>query len=192
MKTPAIVVCVCIALAGVVIFLACQRSGALQRSRGAAAMIVTSTAFEDGQPIPGKYTADGRDISPPITWAKAPDGTKELALICDDPDAPRALPWVHWVIYSIPADTDRLPEAIEPTDAPDDPAGSMQGLNSSGTMGYRGPAPPKGHGVHHYHFKVYALDAALGLQPGMTKEELQAAMSGRILAEGELVGTYER
>ncbi|MHC4563275.1 MAG: YbhB/YbcL family Raf kinase inhibitor-like protein [Planctomycetota bacterium] len=192
MKTTVLAICLCVALVVVVVFLAGQPTGALDRSKGVAAMIVTSTAFADGKAIPRKYTGDGQDISPPIAWTKAPDGTKELALICDDPDAPRTLPWVHWVIYAIPASAHGLPEGIPAEQTPNDPAGSMQGVNSWAATGYRGPSPPKGHGVHHYHFKLYALDTALGLQPGMTKKALLTAMNGRILAEGELVGTYER
>jgi Raf kinase inhibitor-like YbhB/YbcL family protein len=155
---------------------------------------VRSTAFDDGKPIPKKFTGDGQDIPPPLAWDGVPEATKELALICDDPDAPSREPWVHWVIYKIPATVRKLPEGL-PTDATlDRPIKAMQGVNSwpSGrTNGYRGPAPPLGR-VHHYHFRIYALDRELNVKPGMDKAALVKAMQGCILAWGELVGTYGR
>jgi Raf kinase inhibitor-like YbhB/YbcL family protein len=155
---------------------------------------VRSTAFEDGQPIPKTFTEDGQDVSPPLAWDGVPEGTKEMALICDDPDAPTAKPWVHWVIYKIPATVRELPEGL-PTDARlGTPIKAMQGLNSwpdGRTVGYRGPAPPSGR-VHHYHFKVYALDRELELVSKLDKAVLLKAMEGCILAWGEVVGTYER
>jgi Raf kinase inhibitor-like YbhB/YbcL family protein len=153
---------------------------------------VRSPAFEESHAIPKRFTEDGEDLSIELTWSQLPPDTKELALIVDDPDAPRAEPWVHWLIYSIPAATTRLTEGIPPVPRPSSPAGSVQGKNSWGTTGYRGPAPPRGHGTHHYHFKLYALDSALGLEPGLDKHELMTALSGHILAHGELVGTYQR
>lgn len=156
---------------------------------------IQSSAFDDGQPVPKRHTGDGLDISPPIEWSSLPEGTAELALICDDPDAPTAEPWVHWVIYKIPASLPGLPEKVEPVLSPKTVAGAVQGVNSwsSGrTVGYRGPAPPPGHGTHHYHFTLYALDAPLKARPSLTKAGLLAAMAGHILAEAELVGTYER
>jgi Raf kinase inhibitor-like YbhB/YbcL family protein len=156
---------------------------------------VESEAFKSGAAIPKKFTEDGDNRSPRLRWQNVPEGTKELALICDDPDAPTSGPWVHWLLYKIPADVSDLPEGL-PTDAElKSPAGARQGLNSwkSGqTLGYRGPAPPKGHGVHHYHFRVYALDAPLSLASKADKKQLLAAMKGHVLAEGELVGTYQR
>lgn len=155
-------------------------------------MQVTSEAFEQHQPIPVKYTGDDVDISPPITWSNAPAGTREFALIMDDPDAPRPEPWVHWLIYKLPGEVTRLEQNI-PTDSKlDDPPGVMQGVNSWDQYGYGGPQPPKGHGVHHYHFKVYALDAPLEVKPGLTKDELLVAMEGHVIGQGELIGTYER
>jgi hypothetical protein len=156
---------------------------------------VTSSAFDDGQPIPKKYTEDGENLSPPLAWAYAPKGTKQWALICDDPDAPTPQPWVHWVIYSISGEFRSLPEGVEPTETLPEFQDAHQGINSwpSGqTIGYRGPAPPKGHGVHHYHFKLYALDTALTLQPRLTKQAVEQAIEGHVLATGELIGTYER
>ena len=154
----------------------------------------TSGAFEPGKPIPKPYTGDGDDRSPPLAWNGVPAGAKELALICDDPDAPTPKPWVHWVIYKIPADTKSLEEGIPRKPQPPIPNGALQGVNSfpSDNIGYRGPAPPKGHGVHHYHFKLYALDTPLDLKPALDKDQVLAAMKGHIVGEGEIVGTYER
>ena len=155
---------------------------------------VTSTAFDAGQPIPKEYTGDGEDRSPPLSWTGVPQGSKQLALICDDPDAPSAEPWVHWVIYNLPARLNSLPEGIVPIERLEDPAGTLQGANSwtSGqTIGYRGPAPPPGK-PHRYYFTLYALDAELDLAPGLNKKNLLAALKGHILAEGQLMGTYQR
>jgi Raf kinase inhibitor-like YbhB/YbcL family protein len=152
---------------------------------------VTSSAFTEGQRIPKKYTGEGQDVSPPLAWSNVPEPTKELALICDDPDAPRGT-WVHWVIYKIPAGTKGLPEGVPQAPQLKAPNGAVQGMNSSDATGYHGPMPPPGHGVHHYHFKLYALDAPLDAKPGLDKKALSEAMRGHILAEGELMGTYER
>jgi len=155
-------------------------------------MTLTSSAFEPNQPIPRRYTGDGQDLSPPLAWTGAPEGTKQFALIVDDPDAPTTQPWVHWVLYAIGADRTSLPEGIPPSLHVSDPPGLLQGKNSWNKVGYGGPAPPPGHGVHHYHFKLYALDAALPLEPGLTKDALLKAIQGHVLAEAELVGTYQR
>jgi hypothetical protein len=154
-----------------------------------------SDAFAAGKKIPRKYTGDGQDLSPALTWADPPSGTREFALICDDPDAPTREPWVHWVIYAIAGDVRALPEGVPATPRPSTPSGAAQGRNSwtSGSViGYRGPAPPPGHGVHHYHFRIYALDSPLDARPEATKTQILKAMSGHVLAEAELVGTYER
>ena len=161
----------------------------------AMAIRITSPAFQSGQPIPKKYTGEGADVSPPLEWSGIPEGTQELALICDDPDAPTPEPWVHWVLYKIPPDVTKLPENLPKTPKLDNPPGALQGKNSwtSGqTIGYRGPMPPPGHGRHRYYFRIYALNTKLNLPPGATKKELMNAMKGHILAEGELMGTYER
>lgn len=158
-------------------------------------LTVSSTGFKPGQSIPKKYTEDGEDVSPPLSWSDAPAGTKSWALICDDPDAPTNEPWVHWVLYNLPGAQRSLREGIPTTPQLTEPAGAVQGQNSwpSGNrIGYRGPAPPKGHGVHHYHFKIYALDAEGNLKAGMTKGDLLKAIEGHVLAMGELIGTYER
>jgi Raf kinase inhibitor-like YbhB/YbcL family protein len=158
------------------------------------AITITSGAFQAGQPIPKSYTGDGDDRSPPLAWTGVPAETKELALICDDPDAPTPQPWVHWVIYKIPAETKSLEEGMLRKPRPPTAAGTLQGVNSfdSDNIGYRGPSPPKGHGVHHYHFRLYALDKPLDLEPALDKKAVLAAMEGHILAQGEMVGTYQR
>jgi Raf kinase inhibitor-like YbhB/YbcL family protein len=156
---------------------------------------LASDAFAHQAEIPRKYTGDGEDVSPPLRWRNAPAGVKEFALVCDDPDAPSPEPWVHWVLYGIPADVEELPEGLPAEAKLKNPHGALQGRNSwpSGrTVGYRGPAPPRGHGVHHYHFRVYALDSTLKLPPKSDKAALLEALRGRVLDEGELIGTYER
>ena len=155
---------------------------------------VSSPTLKAGEPIPKDHTADGKNISPAITWSNAPAGTKEFALIMDDPDVPMPQPFVHWVIYKIPGAAKGLPENI-PIDAaapmPSEIAGAMQGTSGFRRPIYRGPAPPPGK-VHNYHFTVYALDAPLDVQPGLTKQQLLDAMKGHIIGQGELVATYER
>lgn len=156
---------------------------------------LSSSAFLDGEPIPKPHTGDGVDISPPLAWEEVPSGTQELALICEDPDAPTKEPWVHWVLYKIPAGVRRLEPGMPNQARLNEPAGALQGRNSwsSGqTIGYRGPAPPPGHGVHHYHFRLFALDAPLALDESVDVRELRRAMSGHILGEGLLIGTYQR
>lgn len=157
-------------------------------------MQLTSSAFEDGQTIPRRHTEDGHNVSPPLSWQGQPQGTAQLALIVDDPDAPSAQPWVHWVIYSIPPDRAYLPEGLPRQVELQHPVSAQQGRNSwpSGNIGYRGPAPPPGHGTHHYHFKLYALDASLNLEGGIDKATLLSAIEGHILEQTELVGTYSR
>jgi Raf kinase inhibitor-like YbhB/YbcL family protein len=158
-------------------------------------MTLQSTAFLNGETIPVKYTGEGQNVSPPLEWRGVPQSARELVLICDDPDAPTAEPWVHWLIYNLPPETQSLPEQIPRDDQIQEPVSAAQGLNSwpdGENMGYLGPMPPKGHGVHHYHFKLYALDTAINLRPGVNKSQLLTAMSNHIVATAELIGTYER
>lgn len=158
-------------------------------------MTIRSTAFSDGQPIPKRYTGEGEDVSPPLTWEGVPQVTKEFALICDDPDAPTSEPWVHWLIYNLPGEARSLPEQIPRDDHMSTPVSATQGCNSwpaGENLGYLGPMPPKGHGIHHYHFTLYALDSTLNLFPGTNKTALLKAMSGHIVAKASLVGTYVR
>ena len=144
---------------------------------------VRSTAFEEGGAIPARYTCDGLDVSPPLQWISVPDGTQSLALIADDPDAPGGT-FVHWVIYNLPPDTQRLPEDVPNRETL--PGGAVQSLNGAGTIGYTGPCPPSG--THRYFFNVYALDTELDPGGG----DLVSAMEGHVLAEGRLMGTYRR
>ena len=149
---------------------------------------ITSTAFEAETSIPKQYTGDGADQSPPLHWSEPPSGTRSIALICDDPDAPRGT-WVHWVLFNLPAQTRELEEGVPTTATLGN--GAKQGKNDFGNIGYGGPAPPKGK-AHRYFFKLYALDVSLDLPPGATKAQLEGAMKGHILAEGQLMGTYKR
>lgn len=158
----------------------------------AMSLIVRSSAFGEGKPIPRRHTGDGEDLSPPLSWSGVPAAARELALIVDDPDAPTNEPWVHWVIYKVPILTTELPEGVPPMGRPGVPAPAVQGKNSWGSPGYRGPAPPKGHGVHRYFFKLYALDTAADLPDGLDKAGLLKAMKGHIVAQAELTGTYHR
>lgn len=149
---------------------------------------LTSSAFVAGEKIPTRYTCDGEDISPPLKWDKAPPGTASLALICDDPDAPAGT-WLHWVIYNIQPDKQSLPERI--SQAPALIANEFQTRNDFGNYGYNGPCPPGGK-AHRYFFKLYALDFMPKPTQDMTKAELEKIMEGHILAEGSLMGTYQR
>jgi Raf kinase inhibitor-like YbhB/YbcL family protein len=156
---------------------------------------ITSPAFSQGHQIPKRYTGEGADVSPALSWSGVPDGTKELVLICDDPDAPTDEPWVHWVMYKIPPDAKGLPEGVPRKPRPKEPHGAMQGKNSwpaGEVIGYRGPMPPPGHGVHHYYFKLYALSAPIEAEPGLTKKAILEKINQIILAEGVLMGTYQR
>lgn len=150
-------------------------------------MEITSPAFKSGGMIPQKYTCDGDDASPPLEWRDAPNDTRSVALICDDPDAPMGT-WVHLVVYDLPAHVTKLAEGL-PADRQLE-NGGKQGTTSARSFGYHGPCPPSG--IHRYFFKLYALDAPTDLPPGATKERLLAAMKGHILAEAELMGRYKR
>ena len=147
----------------------------------------TSTAFNNEERIPTKYTCDGKDVSPPLQWSDPPQDTKSFALICDDPDTPRGT-WVHWILYNIPASTGALQEAI-PSDA-NLADGSWHGMNNWGRLGYGGPCPPSG--THRYFFNLYALDKMLDLTSGASKDQVWHAMHGHILAQAQLMGVYSR
>jgi Raf kinase inhibitor-like YbhB/YbcL family protein len=152
------------------------------------AMKLTSSAFAQGERVPEKHTGDGADVSPPLAWGGAPAGTKAFVLICDDPDAPVGT-WVHWVLYDLPPDTRALPEGVPA--AKTVPGGAAQGVNDFRKLGYGGPAPPPGK-PHRYFFKLYAVKAPTGLEPGATKQQVLKAIEGRVLAQAELMGTYSR
>ncbi len=145
---------------------------------------MTSKAFANSEAIPRQHTGEGDDVSPALSWEGVPEGTAELALICDDPDAPTPTPWVHWVLYGIPADCSGLAEGEN--------GGAVEGSTSWGAPGYRGPMPPPGHGVHRYFFKIFALEQKVELGPGATKEALLDAIQKHVMTKAELVGTYER
>jgi len=155
-------------------------------------MELKSPSFSNNQPIPKAFTGEGVDHSPKIEWTNPPSEAKEFALICDDPDAPSAEPWVHWVLYKIPSGTNVLPEGLPRDPSLSEPRGALQGKNSWGTVGYRGPLPPQGHGQHRYFFKLYVLDAPLNVKPGLDKKALLAAMKGHVVAETGIIGTYSR
>jgi Raf kinase inhibitor-like YbhB/YbcL family protein len=151
-------------------------------------MDLSSEAFAEGEAIPEKHTCKGADQSPPLKWSAPPEGTRSLALICDDPDAPSGT-WVHWVVYGIPPETTSLQENF-PGDEIEQNA-IRQGKNDFKKTGYGGPCPPPGK-AHRYFFKIYALDIPTDLPPGLAKEDLLEAMKGHILAMGELTGTFSR
>lgn len=149
-----------------------------------------STLFSHHGEIPTECTCEGRDQSPPLAWSPGPTGTKSFVLIVDDPDAPDPkapkMTWVHWLLFNIPANVNQLPAAIAPADLP---AGTREGVNDWKRTGYGGPCPPIGR--HRYFFKLYALDTELNLQRPK-KPELEQAMQGHILAQAELMGTYQK
>jgi Raf kinase inhibitor-like YbhB/YbcL family protein len=154
-------------------------------------LILTSTAFTDGDSIPAKYTCEGEDLSPQLVWEGAPDNTRSLVLIVDDPDAPDPeapkMTWVHWVLYNLPADTTELAEGVATHDLP---SGTGEGINDWNRTGYGGPCPPIGR--HRYFHKLYALDTVLEGLDRPTKAQVEAAMNGHIIALAELVGTYRK
>jgi Raf kinase inhibitor-like YbhB/YbcL family protein len=150
-------------------------------------MTLTSTAFDNAGAIPAKFTGDADDVSPAMSWTGAPDAVKSLAVICHDPDAPLVKPgtygYVHWVLYGIPGSVTELAEGV---------ADYVQGVNDFGNPGYGGPAPPPGHGTHHYFFWVLALDAEPDLPAGLTMWELLEKVEPNVIAMNRLVGTYSR
>lgn len=152
------------------------------------AFSLRSDAFGADQPIPSRFTCDGEDGSPALSWSDAPPGTRSYALIMDDPDAPRGV-FTHWVLFDLPASVHALPEAVPKSERPD--TGGVQGTNDFGKTGYGGPCPPSG-SPHRYRFFLYALDQELGLSPGASKQQVLTAMEGHIVGEGQLVGTYQR
>lgn len=145
---------------------------------------VTSPAFDHGAPIPDRHTSGAEDVSPELRWANAPDGTRQFAVVCHDPDAPLTHGFTHWVLYGIPGDADGVAEG----------GGDAwtQGGNDFGSQGYNGPAPPPGHGTHHYFFHLYALDAEVDAGPGLGREELLARIDDHIIEQARVVGTYQR
>lgn len=145
---------------------------------------IRSPAFASLQLIPKRYTTDGENISPSIEWSGVPAGTEQLAMICHDPDAPMPQGFTHWVLYNIPSTVNQLVEA----------GGNRftEGINSANQPGYTGPVPPKGHGLHHYYFWLYALDTQLDLKAGLQREQLLEAIADHVIEQARLVGLYER
>ncbi len=154
------------------------------------ALTISSTAFRAGEPIPARHTCDAEDVSPDLAWTDPPAGTGSFALVVDDPDAPAGT-WVHWVLYDVPAEARSLPSGVPRKETLVQPAGARQGRNDFGRIGWGGPCPPPGK-PHRYFFRLYALDRRLDLPPGATREELDRAMKGHVLARAEVHGTYAR
>ncbi len=152
------------------------------------AFTLTSPAFKEGDLIPKKFTCEGPDLSPQLRWGDPPKGTKSLALIADDPDAPVGT-WVHWVIFNLPGEATELTEGVPTQETL--PNGARQGLNDFKRVGYGGPCPPPGK-PHRYYFKLYALDTTLNLKPRAIKTQVLEAIKGRILAETQLMGRFGR
>jgi Raf kinase inhibitor-like YbhB/YbcL family protein len=175
-------------LALILMFGVCVLS--LEGADAALALTLTSSAFEPGAQVPSQYGCEGADISPPLAWDGVPDGTKSLALIVDDPDAPDPKApkhvWVHWVLYNLPPESRELAAGADTTGLP---PGTAHGVNSYKAAGYSGPCPPIGR--HRYFHKLYALDTRLDLAQATTAD-LQTAMKGHVLAAAELVGTYQK
>lgn len=168
-------------------------AGAAAEPRGGTqnAMQIESSAFGHQGEIPRRYSCEGRDVSPPLSWSELPEGTRSLVLIVDDPDAPDPkaprVTWVHWLLYNLPPEATGLPEAVDPAALP---PGTRPGRNSWKKTGYGGPCPPIGR--HRYFHKLYALDAVLPDLGEATKGQLEKAMEGHVLARAELVGTYQK
>lgn len=161
-----------------------------QKPQEKPASLEVSSVFKNDEFIPEEYTCEGKNISPLLKISGIPKNAKSLAIVVDDPDAPIGT-FVHWVAWNIPC-VEKIPEAIPKKGILEKPIKMVQGRNDFGRIGYDGPCPPLGHGVHHYHFKVYALDTVLDLPPGSTKKDLEKAMKGHVIRWGEIVGKYER
>jgi Raf kinase inhibitor-like YbhB/YbcL family protein len=155
---------------------------------GEMTLSLSSPVFQEGEGIPITYTCDGQDISPPLTWGEPPSETQSFALIMDDPDAPGGV-FTHWLLFNLPADSRELPEAVPPHNELEN--GALQGKNGFNEIGYGGPCPPPG-STHHYRFTIYALDQALDLMAGAPRKQVIDAITGHILAWGQLTGIYQR
>ncbi|WP_297419681.1 YbhB/YbcL family Raf kinase inhibitor-like protein [Thermococcus sp.] len=146
--------------------------------------------FHNNDHIPVEFTCDGDDVNPPIFIGRIDPTVKSLAIIVDDPDAPMGT-FTHWIAWNIPP-LGEIPKGVPKDDVVEAPVRMIQGRNDFGRVGYGGPCPPKGHGIHHYHFKVYALDTELGLPTGVARKELERVIEGHVIQWGELIGIYER
>lgn len=163
-------------------------SSAHNPGRHTMSFVLETKAFPKGGEIPARYTCSGDDLSPALSWSGAPQNAKSFALIVDDPDAPSGT-FTHWLVYDLPAATHRLPESISKSD--DLNGGGRQGRNDFRRVGYGGPCPPPGK-AHRYFFKLYALNAALNLPAGASRQDLEAAMRGHVIAQAELMGKFAR
>ena len=163
----------------------CESDEAVIPEEGEMTISLSTPAFKDGEAIPARYTCEGEDISPQLSWGEPPAGTQTFVLIVDDPDAPSGV-FTHWVLFNLPSGSRGLPEAVSAS-----AEGALEGESSFGRSGYGGPCPPPG-SPHHYRFTLYALDKRLELAVGVSKEQVIEAMSGHILARGQLTGTYQR
>jgi Raf kinase inhibitor-like YbhB/YbcL family protein len=177
-------------LAGLLLLAACQPGGSetLLEQGTVPALQLESSAFSPGQAIPQRYTCDGEDISPSLSWSEPLSDTQSLAILCEDPDAPGGT-WNHWVFFNVLPTTRSLPEGVPPDQVVE--GVGVQGSNSWQRVGYGGPCPPSG-SVHRYVFKVYALDTTLDLGVGADAKDVKKAMAGHVLAEGQLTGQYGR
>ncbi len=155
---------------------------------GGMTIAILSPDFKEGERIPTKYTCEGQDVSPPLTWSQIPPEAKTLALIVDDPDAPIGV-FTHWVIFNLPPDSQGLPEAVATEKQLS--SGALQGKNDFGKIGYGGPCPPPG-SPHRYQFTLYALDGRLDLAAGVAKKQVLEAIKGHVVAQGQLTGIYQR
>ena len=155
-------------------------------------LILQTAAFDAGAAIPRKYTCEGDNVSPALSWSNVPEGARSLALIVDDPDAPRGT-FVHWVLFNLPPEVGTLPEGVRVREHfKNSELRPVEGANDFGKTGYGGPCPPRGDRAHRYFFKLYALDTTLDLREGATKKQVTQAMDGHVLDESEYVGTYRR
>lgn len=165
--------------------------GCESKEKGGSKMsLQVFSSFPQNGKIPSVYTCEGADVNPPLKLGDLSKKAVSIAIIVDDPDAPIGT-FVHWVAWNIPP-VKEIPEGLPNVEKASLPLNIVQGRNDFGKIGYNGPCPPKGHGVHHYHFKIYVLDTELDLKPGARKRDLEKAMKGHIIQQGELVGTYER
>lgn len=155
-------------------------------------LALTSEAFEEGAPIPFRYSTDGEDTSPPLRWSGMPSGARSVVLAVEDPDAPTPEPFVHWLLYNIPPSVKMLPEGIQKEESAAAASGAVQGKNSTLKIGWTGMAPPKGDTPHRYFFQLFALDTILSLKAGEGRSELFDAMAGHVIARGRMMGTYQR
>jgi Raf kinase inhibitor-like YbhB/YbcL family protein len=168
-----------------------------KRSRRAAARRISelrlaSPGFENGAPIPSRYTVDGENVSPPLYWSGLPEGTASVAILCEDPLGPRGTPFALWVLFNLPPSISGIPEGLSKDSLPWEVHGGVQGINDLGRVGYDGPSPPVGHRPHLYEFQVFALDQMLTFSPTASRLDLRRAIEGHLLGMGKLVGTYRR